>query len=457
MHISSAGILAFALIGCTSDKDTETPTDDNGIPVASAGPDLEVSANEPIIIDASGSYDPDGDALTYHWSFNRVPAESALMESGTFPGNNTAATSTELRPDVPGTYIVDLQVEDARGAESPVDSVVISVAPGDDPIANAGGNQDALTGQVVSLDGSSSYDPLGRSLTYEWSLASAPTNSSLSLIENPTQAITGLTPDVGGRFAVSLVVDNGMSESAPNIAYIDVRSDDPQVAVADAGADVEDAMDCSSVALDGSSSFDPNGDILTYEWTLQSKPAGSTASNADITNRNAEMTTFYPDIAGNYMVSLAVKDNDGWSAPDTMSFSASERNYNTAPDVEAGASQSIDGGTAVCEEQGYTYDCDSCSAVNVNLGLDALVSDADGDQFSLTWSVTGDAQASILAPGDLSTTAQVAGAAPLEPGSCSDTEYIFQLEAQDCPGGVGSDLVSVIVTCCGVTPPDSGR
>lgn len=452
-----AGALGAALLGCTDKADdTEPDGNANNSPVANGGPDLEVSADDQIVLDASGSYDPDGDALTFHWTLDRVPEGSTLTGDGAFPGNHTAATSTELRPDIAGTYIASLVVEDARGASSDSDSVVITVSPGDLPVASAGADQDAVVGATVTMDGSSSYDPLGRSLTYTWELASAPANSSLSALENPENVTTTFVPDVGGRYVLSLMVNNGLSDSAPDIAYVDVSSSKPEAPVADAGEDITDAMDCSNVALDGSGSFDPNGDILSYEWTLQSKPDGSSASNSDIADRNAEVTGFYPDIAGDYQLSLAVKDNDGWSAPDLLDVAVSERNFNTAPDVDAGPDQNIDGGTASCESEGYTYDCDSCPAVNVQLGVGAVVTDADGDQVSIGWSTVGETQASVLAPTELVTTAQLSGATPVEPGACTETEFSFQVDAVDCPGAVGSDTVTITVTCCGVNPPDSG-
>jgi len=456
-RILLSGLFVSSLVACTAGKDTEEAPDTNNAPVANAGADLVVSSDDTIVLDGAGSYDPDGDAFNLHWSFNRVPAESALAGTDPFPNNHTDTKTSELRPDVPGTYIIDLQVEDARGARSDVDSVVVTVEPGENPVANAGGNQDVVAGASVTLDGSGSYDPLGRALTYTWALASAPANSGVSELSVTDQMTTSFTPDVGGRFVVSLQVNNGMSDSEPNLAYIDVATDKPQAPVADAGEDNNGAMDCSYVGLDGTDSFDPNGDILQYEWTLQEKPENSTTSNSEIADRTAESTTFYPDVAGEYTVSLAVKDNDGWSTPDLVKIQANERTFNTAPEVEAGKSQNVDGGTAPCTEQGYTYDCDSCSAVNVQLGLDAFVTDADNDQVSLSWSsASEDADVSILDSSALQTTVQVAGAAPIEPLSCTDTEFIFELSAVDCPGAVGSDQVSVVVTCCGVAPPDSG-
>ena len=454
-----ACLVPLALLGCTSDKSSNTDSgqDGNQAPVASAGADRTVSADETIVLDGSGSYDPDGDAIIFHWSFDRVPEDSALFGTDSFPNNHTSTNASELRPDVAGTYIVELLVEDAHGKESTPDLVVINVEPGDAPIANAGDDREGVAGTAVSIDGSNSYDPLGRELTFAWSLTEIPQNSTVTGMSDDTSATPSLLPDVGGRYVVSLIVNNGYSDSEPDTAYIDVVSKDPQPPVADAGEDISDAYDCTEVALDGSDSFDPNGDPLIYEWTLQQVPSGSTATNASFGNRAAVQTSFYPDVAGSYIISLAVEDAEDWSAPDLVTLTAAERNYNSAPQVEAGKGGVIDAGSATCEEDGYTYDCAACSSVEITLGEDAAAEDSDSDPLVLKWEYIGEGEVEITDDTALTTTARLSGAAPTEPNTCEETEFTFKLTATDCPGDTGSDLVTFVVVCCGEEPVDTGK
>ncbi|MCK5803094.1 MAG: hypothetical protein KAI66_09690 [Lentisphaeria bacterium] len=67
-------MLAFVLGGC--DSDVGGP---NRVPVAVAGPDAEAALGALVALDGSGSYDPDGDALSYAWQVLSRP-ENSIVE-----------------------------------------------------------------------------------------------------------------------------------------------------------------------------------------------------------------------------------------------------------------------------------------------------------------------------------------------------------------------------------------
>jgi len=94
------------------------------------------------------------------------------------------------------------------------------------------------------------------------------------------------------------------------------------------------------VSLDGSQSFDPNGDALTFAWNLDAKPAGS---NSVLSNSSTAYPTFTPDRSGPYTISLVVSDGKLESSAATVVITAN----NSAPVANAGPDQNVDVGTLV--------------------------------------------------------------------------------------------------------------
>ncbi|MGZ4947070.1 MAG: PKD domain-containing protein [Halobacteriota archaeon] len=88
------------------------------------------------------------------------------------------------------------------------------------PIANAGADQKVKAGSAVSLNGSGSNAPRGGTLTYDWSLSSAPKNSTAHLV-NQSSNHAAFTPDMAGTYIVSLVVtDSTGAKSVPDTTNI---------------------------------------------------------------------------------------------------------------------------------------------------------------------------------------------------------------------------------------------
>ena len=142
------------------------------------------------------------------------------------------------------------------------------------PRADAGLNQRiAGIGIEVHLDGSGSWDPSGRALTYQWTLVEVPAGS-LTQLGGADAVAPVLTPDKKGRYRAQLVVNNGVRDSQPDSVIITVRNTPP---VANAGTDQIGAIG-QTVHLDGTASSDVDGDPLTYQWNFTSRPRGSRAT-----------------------------------------------------------------------------------------------------------------------------------------------------------------------------------
>ncbi|MCU0600442.1 MAG: fibronectin type III domain-containing protein [Desulfobacterales bacterium] len=106
-----------------------TATPENSAPVANSGVDQNAATGERVMLNGSASSDADGDSLTYSWSFSSVP-----------PGNTaslSAATTVNafFTPNVAGTYVISLTVNDGKESSAP-DTVSITVAPPPTSFAN---------------------------------------------------------------------------------------------------------------------------------------------------------------------------------------------------------------------------------------------------------------------------------------------------------------------------------
>jgi len=88
--------------------------------------------------------------------------------------------------------------------------------------------------------------------------------------------------------------------------------------IADAGED-RTVLVGDAVGLDGSASTDPDGDSLSYSWTFDSRPAGSTAIVSDA---NASRATFTADVPGTYAVKLVITDAYRGTATDRVAITA---------------------------------------------------------------------------------------------------------------------------------------
>ena len=83
---------------------------------------------------------------------------------------------------------------------------------------------------------------------------------------------------------------------------------------ADAGAD-QIGIRAGTVTLDGSGSFDPDGDPMTFEWTQILGPAVA------LSGRNTNRATFTAAEAQNYAFRLTVRDNQGGQGIDRTQVS----------------------------------------------------------------------------------------------------------------------------------------
>lgn len=115
-----AGVaLALAWGGCASEV-----AGPNRPPVAEAGPDAWAQVGQTVVLDGSGSRDPDGDALFGEWRVLLAPEGAQAVPAPLGPGSLRA----QLVPDRPGLWLLGLRVRDAH-ALSALDAALLRVQP----------------------------------------------------------------------------------------------------------------------------------------------------------------------------------------------------------------------------------------------------------------------------------------------------------------------------------------
>ncbi|MCL9777425.1 PKD domain-containing protein [Vibrio methylphosphonaticus] len=310
-----------------SSPDTVLISDQNIAPIADAGINTTFTVGSPLVLDGFRSSDADGDALSYQWRIVNAPTGSAAKIL------DDTSVKASITPDVSGDYVLSLQVNDGQ-LDSAISTVTLHQY-NHPPVANAGTDISGQVSQIVHLDGSASNDGDGDPLTPRWSISSKPKNSAVTLADVHTMH-PSFTLDVSGNYVVQLIVYDGHRFSLADTVTISTNNLTP---TANAGM-AQKTVTGQTISLDGSKSSDPEGNMLTYSWTLVSAPSTSTAT---LTDNNVVAPQFTPDVIGNYVFQLIVNDGEKSSAPATVIIS----DQDLPPIAQAGNDQSATTNTLV--------------------------------------------------------------------------------------------------------------
>lgn len=133
--------------------------------------------------------------------------------------------------------------------------------------------------------------------------------------------------------------------------------------VANAGGDQQVTVE-ATVRLDGSPSSDPDGDVLTFKWTLSAIPDGSVAKLDDDTTAKP---TFVADTAGSYQARLVVNDGELSSKSEVVAITAKDPD---APVAEAGQDREVTVGLEV-ELDGSQSTVDASASISYQWALES--------------------------------------------------------------------------------------
>jgi hypothetical protein len=279
-------------------------------------------ANEGVAVtlDATGSV---GEGLSYQWTQVAPPACPAALS------NPTSPQATFTAPYLGGGFgscvmTFQLTVTNASGsATASVDVTDVNVNHAPEAKAT---DQTVTEGSPVTLDGSSSYDPDTDPITYQWTQTGG---TAVALADADTAKASFTAPMLGGgvgggqalTFALT-VSDGALSQTAMARVVVE-QVDHPPVANAGPAQTVKPG---ATVGLDGSLSFDPDNDAISYQWVQVAGPSVAlSAANVASPRFTA------PSVSGVVPLTFRLVVSDGLMRSQPSDTVVTIKNENSAP------------------------------------------------------------------------------------------------------------------------------
>jgi PKD repeat protein len=288
----------------------------------------KVNSGEEITFDASGSYDPDGQILSYSWDFG--------------DGRTSTGMQVSQRYTTGGDYTVRLVVRDNDGAMGTLTRTVHVNLP---PSARFSWlSRVPQIGEVVQFDGSSSSDPDGQVVSYSWDFGDG------SPVEFGVRVSHAYSAP--GTYTVVLTVSDdrgltGVSRQAVRVNAPPVAAFEWSPTIPSAGVSVT-----FTAVRDRTLSYDPDGTIVSYTWDFgdRTPPVTIKAPATSVAHAYAQ--------CGSYTVTLTVTDSDG-----AMATASRDLGVNCSPVAAFDWSpKEPDRGEAVTFDASSSYDRDGTIA-----------------------------------------------------------------------------------------------
>ncbi|MFM4982151.1 glycosyl hydrolase family 18 protein [Aeromonas veronii] len=170
------------------------------------------------------------------------------------------------------------------------------------PVANAGSDLSVTGPTEVTLNGSASHDPENGALSYSWKQVSGPQAALLDATQAKARVVLdAVSADINLVFELAVTDDHNLTARDQVVVTNKAPQPNlPPLVSLPATASVESGK---QVTLKATAS-DPNGDPLTYQWTV---PAGLTASGQN----SATLVVTGPNVTSDTAYDLSLTVSDG--------------------------------------------------------------------------------------------------------------------------------------------------
>lgn len=267
-------------------------------PVANGKVIPRVKLGNALRLNATTSYDPEGELLTYKWSLLKAPTGSqAKLEYA-------EQAIAEFVPDLAGHYQFTLVVNDGSGDSQSVIFDSHATAENTAPIHQLAYTEFNSLGSKISFDASESYDVDGDEIAFSWTLTNK--NGQTILTANSSNTLEW-TPEETGAYMMTLKLTDNHGNMA--LDFFRVQVDEPRTVVNQPPSAkiqfVPEKSTGDTVLLNASYSIGEAGETLTYQWVLVTKPEQSKVS---LQNAQSATSSFSPDAEGTYVFKVTVSD-----------------------------------------------------------------------------------------------------------------------------------------------------
>ncbi|WP_051326722.1 PKD domain-containing protein [Aliagarivorans taiwanensis] len=241
-------------------------------------PVREALAGQTLNFNASASSSPNGDIIKYQWFTLPACFEEACPPVGpTLVGESATLAHSFISE---GVFELSLTITDSAG-ESAHDSVLITINPVEGGTVTAkispDGTQQVSQGTQLSFSAAGSSSDASVIVSYRWSLLTA--NGGVQQLGTGQQVTHRFSTQ--GSFSLRLQVEDYQGNTDEAFVAIEVTAAPPvnQAPVAQISPTGEQQVEQGEqLSFDGSSSYDPDGDSLSYLWSNGATTASVTLS-----------------------------------------------------------------------------------------------------------------------------------------------------------------------------------